>query len=271
MNEQQVEQLVFNLNKAKITLIKARSMTLKAVLDWMTKTAIPFCKKQAEATSGEYKKTMIKLLNASQSLLEGLTSGDASLADAADLARDFKIAAAYVETLYDAESRKQPKPAEGEGQDNLFKMTTESEPTIRKYSIYEKDLPRNLFSKLFTVVRMPIIPLVDPPLNFEKLRRSKISDDHISFYPVIKNQPVLGLNPDWIQDTFKGKSEDAIEYVIDALKDRFGKNHQVVGRPVHTGRVVWYWIPSVRDIDRIRSASSSGKLAVNRWGFAFNV
>ncbi len=274
MEERQVERLVSNMTKVKQTLLKAKVKTPKALIDWIQSTVIPFCKKSVEELKPEksdYRKVMVELLNSSVSLHEGLSSGSADLTDAVDLGRDFQIAAARFEYLFDKQAQKVKQDVNKPAGDGLFRMTQESGPTILKYSLFAQELPQNLFRKLFVVTRMPIIPLADPPLNFAKLKKYKLADDHISFYPVIKNQPVLGINPNWIQDSFKGKSESAVEYVLDSIKLKFGRTHQLVAGAVHTGSVVWFWIPTEPTLNRILACSPNGKTGIKRWGFAFNV
>ncbi len=274
MEEKQVERIVFNLTKVKNALLKAKMKTPKSLIDWLQDTVIPFCKKTIEelkAEKPEYKKTMTNLLNSSISLHEGLSSGNADLADAVELSRDFHIAAAQFEYLFDADEKKAKRDANKPSGDGLFRMTQESGPTILKYSIFAQELPQNLYRQLFVVKRMPVIPVADPPLNFAKLKQYKLADDHISFYPVIKNQPVLGINPNWVQDSFKGKSDSAVEYVLDSIKLKFGRTHQLMPGSVHTGSVVWFWIPTEPILNRILACAPSGKMSIKKWGFAFNV
>jgi len=274
MEEKQVERLVSNMTKVKQALLKAKVKTPKALIDWIENSVIPFCKRSVEelkTEKSEYRKVMAELLNSSVSLHEGLGSGSADLTDAIDLGRDFQIAAARFEYLYDKQTQKMKQDLNKPSGDGLFRMTQESGPTIQKYNLFAQELPQNLFRQLFVVKRMPVIPLADPPLNFNRLKKYKLADDHISFYPVIKNQPVLGINPSWIQDSFKGKSDLAVQYVLDSIKLKFGRTHQLVDGAVHAGSVVWFWIPTEPILNRIIACSPSGKLGIKKWGFAFNV
>lgn len=275
MNEKQVEHLVENLDKAKQYLFKAKTRTTATVITWLENSCIAYLKRQMKELEGEYKKVVNTLLNSAQTLHEGLSSGDADLDDAIDVGKEFRVAVAKVELLKDKEDQKKSKPelkADQEaGRDKLIRMTDESKPVILKYRAWKDDLPNNLFRKLFVIHRMPVIPLTDPQLNFEKLRKAKMATDHISFYPIILNQPILGINHAWIMETFKGNPLKAAEYVIDAAKDKFGKTYHPTGRPVHIDKVVWYWIPSDKDVARIQAASPVGRLSVKQWGFPFNL
>lgn len=273
MYEKQVEQLVENLEKGKQYLLKAKVRTPETVVEWLRRTVLPYLQRQVKELSGDYKKVVNILLNSTQTLFEGLQSGDADLDDAVELGRDFRGTVALIESFKDAEDKAKSKEElqkdKDWGRDGLIKMTEESDPVIRKYSIWKNDLPTNLFSKPFVIKRMPIIPLSDPPLNFEKLKKTKISTDHISYYPILLNQPLLGLNFNWIMKEFRGKTDRAVKYVLDAAKDKFQKDYHPTGLPVHHGKVVWIWIPSDKDVRHIQAASPVGRVNVKKWGFPF--
>ena len=273
MYDKQVVQLVENLDKAKQVLLKAHVKTPRALVDWMERSCLPYLKLQLKEATGDYKKVINTLLNSTQSLYEGFTDGAADFDDAADLGREYRGAVAAIEVIKDREDTKltpeQKEADRAKGRDTFFKMTQESEPVIRKYSVWKDDVPRNLFRKPFEIKRLPVIPLTDPQLNFEKLKKGKLATDHISFYPIILNQPVLGISNEWILSEFKGKSQDALEYVLDAAKDKFGKTHHAMGLANHIGLVTWFWIPSDKDIARIQMASPGGRLAIKKWGFPF--
>lgn len=273
MHEKQVETLVENLEKGKQYLLKAKVRTPDTVVGWLKNSVLPYLQHQTKELEGEYKKAIVKLFNSTQTLYEGLTSGDADLDDAIELGRDFRGTVSVIESIKDSEDKSKSKEElqkdKDWGRDGLVKMTTESEPVIRKYSIWKDELPANLFSKPFIIKRMPIIPLSDPPLNFEKLKKTKISTDHISFYPILLNQPLLGLNFNWVLKEFRGKTDKAVKYVLDAAQDKFQKTYHPTGLPVHHGKVVWVWIPSDRDVAKIQTASPVGRIAVKKWGFPF--
>jgi hypothetical protein len=118
---------------------------------------------------------------------------------------------------------------------------------------------------------MPIIPLANPPLDFAKLRLRRLAEDRIAEYPILLNQPILGLNPNWIESEFRNKSDRALAYAIDLMETKWGKKFHPTGKPVHLNKVVWFWIPSDDEVNRLSGASNSGRLSVEKWGFAFNV
>lgn len=275
MHEKQVEKLIENLDVIKKYCFQARVRTPKTFVDWLDRTCIPYLKGKIAELSGEYKKQVTILLNGAVSLREGISQGEAGLDDAAAFGRDVRLATIAIEMQKnkddEAKSPEEKKKDQAWGRDGLVTMTTESEPVIRKYSIWKDDLPVNLFSRPFVIKRLPIIPLSDPPLNFEKLKKTKISTDHISYYPILLNQPLIGLNFNWIMTEFRGKSDKAIKYVLDAAKDRFNKAYHPTGLPVHHGKVVWVWIPSDKDVAKIQAASPVGRVNVKKWGFPFKV
>lgn len=274
MNELQVEKLVSNLGIAKRNFLQARVKTPYALKTWMDNTLLPYLNRQVAGTEGKYKRILVTLVNATQSFYEGLNSGNASLEDAAEIGQDFKKAIALIEFEKDQDDKKlskeQKKVDQEIGRDGLLNMTKESEPVIRKYSIYEKDLPNSLFGVPFAVKRMPLVPVTDKPLNFEKLRRLKLSADHIAFYPILLNQSIVGLNDAWVHDSFKKDTKAAAAYVIEALKEK-NRVHHVIGNANHIGQVSWMWIPSDKELDLIQRAAPGGRVVIKKWGFPFNV
>jgi hypothetical protein len=145
-----------------------------------------------------------------------------------------------------------------------------NEETIKKYSNEARSL-NDLISKKFIFARKPIIPIINPPVLPEVLARAGFKIDKIGFYPILRNQLVLGINTRYaiqIKLSMKKNVQQIAEHLVQLLSKRAGKYH-IMGPSYKHSTGYYFWLLSEREVNTLKKATGKFSMVIKKWGMAF--
>jgi len=121
----------------------------------------------------------------------------------------------------------------------------------------------------FTVVRVPIVPISEPPISSAKLKTMGVKAEDLAGYPLIHNQMVIGINKEILEKKGRKmqKPAEAAEEILQMLKKETGKKLVMVVETANRAKgALWYWIAPQDEVNKLMK-SAGGRLNIKRWGF----
>jgi hypothetical protein len=101
----------------------------------------------------------------------------------------------------------------------------------------------------------------------QRLEQDRLLDGQIFFYPIIRNQIVLGLSQKYINEF--SSQEDAVQEVLKSISERAGgREYQVLGPSTAFGQLQYFWIVDRTTAKRL-TAGFYNKLLIKKWSFPF--
>lgn len=202
----------------------------KQALAFLTGNATPFLtKKVAECKSTTERRLWEQSHNLVTSYVDGIKSGDATVADLRELITDLKSAElAYDERMLkvsNALRKKEKAKADFESEvgsasqssasDNGevaapftiemprqgFDHGTGAKDVFDKYEKWKAKIPEHS-KKAFVGIRVPILVISKGIPDQFKLRRTGLCDDLLFGYPILKGQILIGMNFEWLKEGF---------------------------------------------------------------------
>lgn len=231
---------------------------------------LPAITSRAEQVKGPYRKLYETAHNSFSSMADGIRDGEVGTGEFREFLQELTNLQVKAKDLAAAEARprKQERGADQDSLQILEQQAQRAAGVIQKYKVYENKVPRTL-AKKFLATQMPVIPLTKPGFMLDKLDRLKLLDDNLMGYPVLKRQVVLGLNSDWVTSDYKRNTAEAVEDIIQILKDQTGKRYYMVGAPKKRGLVFWAWLATEQTMRQLNSAAFGGHFIMQGWSFPF--
>lgn len=144
----------------------------------------------------------------------------------------------------------------------------EAERIIKKNNEAVKRLD-SIRNRPFTLVRVPIVVISNPPLSAEALKRNGVNADDLTGYPLLHNQMVLGVSSKALTEK-KVKVEDYVDELIEVLRKQTRRPLVLVDKRSERAKdAIWFWVADEKEVDRIMRAAR-GRLSITRWGFGMN-
>jgi hypothetical protein len=146
-------------------------------------------------------------------------------------------------------------------------------------STVEQSVLPSLVGKPYVVAKVPVIPVAKSILSLDVLRSRGFTCVSLGGYPVIKNQLVLGINPQELGLTDKEKADgisiprarwlDAANRIRLAIrKETKQKIAFVDERPYGTAGTAWFWLMLESELQEFTSAFPGKSLQLRNWGVA---
>jgi len=124
----------------------------------------------------------------------------------------------------------------------------------------------------FVVVRVPIVPIADPFINSEKLKKMGVHVEDLAGYPLIHNQMVIGINREILEKKGRKvqKPIEAADEILAMLRKQTGRKLvMVVDKPNPAKGALWYWIAPQEFVNKLMQAAGN-RLNIQRWGFGMD-
>lgn len=215
----------------------------------------------------KYKRVWTKVQNLMKSLSDGAATGDLTPAI-------FKEAIIDVDRWADEVQAEDEKAKDPKGQPDdptLLDKWKENQDKdavaiMRKYAPLRGMISKST-NKRFVLERAPVLVIPTGGANLQRLEQDRLLDGQIFFYPIIRNQIVLGLSQKYISEF--SSQEDAVQEVLKSISERAGgREYQVLGPSTAFGQLQYFWIVDRTTAKRL-TAGFYNKLLIKKWSFPF--
>lgn len=231
--------------------------------------------KMVEETPAPFKVFYKKAYNGVKSLHDGLASDDANEKDVKQIVEDVRNLWDDCKKLEYKKSKNLPtSPEFPEEQETLqdmhgIDMKKEGQALLQKYAKYKQVIVKKLLGKRFKATRAPVIAITKNMLLSDKLKQVRLSTGSFEGYPVIDNQVLVGLDMDWVNIEYKKQIKPAVDYILESLKEKTGKNYLMMGGAKRVGFVLWVWLATDLDLKKLSAATAGGHFILKSWSFPF--
>ena len=153
---------------------------------------------------------------------------------------------------------------------------------LQRFEATKTQLLKTLMEEGYVVAKAPVIIVTTPFLRAD-LVKQYFNAETFQGYVILKNQVVIGVSPDFIKAyTSKkvtkkdkkhgiGYSDQALNHVLDVLREKQKSARYVIaGAPHERFRTAWLWVMPDKDLNLLRTCTSSGSLRIDKWDLSFS-
>lgn len=135
---------------------------------------------------------------------------------------------------------------------------------LTRYNSYRNFMPKSTDkNRTHIVMRMPIIPLTDPPIQASAYLSAGYEAENMGLYPIVEDQLIIGINKN-------AKQSVTVQEVLDAINSKSAQKWVLVTEKAIGYKNVpfsFYWATKERSLNRLYT--SGGKFKIRQWGWAF--
>ena len=167
--------------------------------------------KLAAVTPPIQKRSVEIAYNSTRALSEGLAGNEAGATEVKDYMKEMGAVHATLKdkaaAAVDREVRKQRTSSMTRIDVQVADLSEDATKVFQRYNKFNALVPAQT-NKKFVGIKIPVVPITDPPMFGDKLQRLGMSTDSVFGYPILVDQNVLGINKTWVDQIVDDPERD---------------------------------------------------------------
>jgi hypothetical protein len=153
---------------------------------------------------------------------------------------------------------------------------------LQRFDATKTQLVKELMDVGYVVAKAPVIVVTTPFLRADVVKQY-FNAELFQGYVILKGQMVIGVTPDGAarlgnkaptkkaQKLGTGIYDKALNEILSTLNDKYKSAKYVVAGTSHERfRAAWIWVMRDKDLNLLRTCTSSGNLKIDKWDLSFS-